>query len=61
MRVKIAHELGSEVSALSHSLKNQVDGMMGADEFYATSDHETFKNLKGYFDLIIDTLAGWLL
>lgn len=30
---------------------------MGADKFYATSDHETFKNLKGYFVLIINTLA----
>lgn len=38
MGVKIAHALGSEVSVLSHS---QEDGMkMGADKFYATSDHE---------------------
>jgi alcohol dehydrogenase (NADP+) len=58
MGVKIAHALGSEVSVLSHSLKKQEDGLkMGADKFYATSDHETFKNLNGYFDLIINTLA----
>jgi alcohol dehydrogenase (NADP+) len=30
---------------------------MGADNFYATSDPETFKKLKGYFDLIINTLS----
>jgi alcohol dehydrogenase (NADP+) len=30
---------------------------MGTDNFYATSDPETFKKLKGYFDLIINTLA----
>jgi uncharacterized zinc-type alcohol dehydrogenase-like protein len=58
MGVKIADALGSEVSVLSHSLKKQEDGLkMGADKFYATSDHETFKNLMGYFDLIINTLA----
>jgi D-arabinose 1-dehydrogenase-like Zn-dependent alcohol dehydrogenase len=46
MGVKIADALGSEVSVLSHSLKKQEDGLkMGADKFYATSDHETFKNL----------------
>jgi len=58
MGVKIAHALGAEVSVLSHSLKKQEDGMkMGADNFYATSDPETFKKLKGYFDLLINTLS----
>jgi len=58
MGVKIAHALGAEVTVLSHSLKKQDDGKkMGADNFYVTSDPETFKRLKGYFDLIINTLA----
>jgi alcohol dehydrogenase (NADP+) len=58
MGVKIAHALGAEVSVLSHSLKKREDGRrMGSDNFYATSDPETFKKLKGYFDLIINTLA----
>jgi alcohol dehydrogenase (NADP+) len=58
MGVKIAHALGAEVTVLSHSLRKQEDGKrMGADNFYATSDQETFKRLKGYFDLIINTLA----
>jgi len=44
MGVKIAHALGAEVSVLSHSLKKREDGIrMGADNFYATSDPETFK------------------
>jgi hypothetical protein len=30
---------------------------MGADNFYDPSDQETFKRLKGYFDLILNTLA----
>ena len=58
MGVKIAHALAAEVTVLSHSLRKQEDGKrMGADKFYATSDPETFKRLKGYFDLIINTLA----
>jgi uncharacterized zinc-type alcohol dehydrogenase-like protein len=56
--VKIAHALSSEVTVLSHSLKKQEDGKrMGADNFYATSDPDTFIKLKGYFDLIINTLS----
>lgn len=56
--VKIADALGAEVTVLSHSLRKQEDGKrMGADNFYTTSDPETFKKLKGYFDLIINTLS----
>jgi alcohol dehydrogenase (NADP+) len=60
MGVKIAHALGAEVSVLSHSLKKQDEAKkMGADKFYATtsSDPESFEKLKGYFDLIINTLS----
>jgi uncharacterized zinc-type alcohol dehydrogenase-like protein len=58
MGVKIAHALGAEVIVLSHSFRKQEEGKrMGADNFYTTSDPETFKRLKGYFDLIINTLA----
>jgi len=59
MGVKIAHALGAEVTVLSHSLKKQEDGKkLGADYFYATSDPETFEKLKGYFDLIINTVSA---
>jgi alcohol dehydrogenase (NADP+) len=58
MGVKIAHALGAEVTVLSHSLNKEGDGKrMGADNFHATSNPETFKKLKGYFDLIINTLS----
>ena len=59
MGVKLAHALGAEVTVLSHSLKKQEDGRkLGADHFYATSDPETFEKLKGYFDLIINTVSA---
>jgi uncharacterized zinc-type alcohol dehydrogenase-like protein len=56
--VKIAHALGSEVTVLSHSIKKQKEGKkLGADKFYSTSDPKTFGILKGYFDLIINTVS----
>lgn len=58
MGVKIAHALNAEVTVLSHSLKKQEDAKrMGADHFYATSDPKTFEKLKGYFDLIVNTVS----
>jgi uncharacterized zinc-type alcohol dehydrogenase-like protein len=55
--VKIAHALGAEVTVLSHTLKKQEEAKkMGADNFYATSDPDTFKKLKGYFDLLVNTI-----
>lgn len=58
MGVKIAHALGAEVTALSHSLNKQEDGRrMGADHFFATSDPKTFEKLKGSFDMIINTVS----
>ncbi len=57
--VKIAHALGAEVTVLSHSLSKQGDAKkLGADKFYATSDPKTFEILKGYFDLIINTVSS---
>lgn len=61
MGVKIAHALGAQVTVLSHSLKKQADAKkLGADYFYATSDPTTFEKLKGYFDLIINTVSAEL-
>ena len=58
MGVKIACALGAQVTVLSHSLKKLEDAKrMGADHFYATSDPKTFENLKGYFDLIVNTVS----
>jgi alcohol dehydrogenase (NADP+) len=59
MGVKIAHALGAEVTVLSQSLKKQEDGLrLGADHYRATSDPETFEQLAGHFDLIINTVSA---
>jgi alcohol dehydrogenase (NADP+) len=59
MAVKIAHALGAEVTVLSQSLKKQEDGLrLGADQYFATSDPETFEVLAGRFDLIVNTVSA---
>ncbi|MFF8953267.1 NAD(P)-dependent alcohol dehydrogenase [Streptomyces sp. NPDC014940] len=59
MAVKIAHAMGAEVTVLSQSLKKQEDGLrLGADHYYATSDPDTFSELAGRFDLIINTVSA---
>lgn len=56
--VKFAHTLGAEVTVLSHSLKKQEEAKkLGADNFYATSERDTFKKLTRYFDVIINTVS----
>ncbi|MDS1113489.1 NAD(P)-dependent alcohol dehydrogenase [Gordonia westfalica] len=57
--VKIAHALGAEVTVLSQSLKKMEDGLrLGADHYYATSDPQTFRDLRGRFDLILNTVSA---
>jgi uncharacterized zinc-type alcohol dehydrogenase-like protein len=59
MGVKIAHALGAEVTVLSQSLKKQEDGLrLGADNYYATSDPDTFEALAGTFDLVVNTISA---
>ena len=59
MAVKIAHALGAEVTVLSQSLKKQEDGLrLGAGAYHATSDPETFDQLSGSFDLIVNTVSA---
>jgi len=59
MGVKIAHAMGAEVTVLSQSLKKQEDGLrLGADHYYATSDPDTFTQLAGSFDLIVNTVSA---
>jgi alcohol dehydrogenase (NADP+) len=59
MAVKIAHALGAEVTVLSQSLKKQEDGLrLGADHYHATSDPDTFAQLAGRFDLIVNTVSA---
>ena len=59
LAVKLAVAMGAEVTVLSQSLKKMEDGLrLGASEYYATSDRETFKKLKGSFDLILNTVSA---
>jgi uncharacterized zinc-type alcohol dehydrogenase-like protein len=59
MAVKLAHAMGAEVTVLSRTLSKKDEGLkLGADNYYATSDPETFKKLAGSFDLIINTVSA---
>jgi alcohol dehydrogenase (NADP+) len=59
MAVKIAHALGAEVTVLSQSLSKKDDGLaIGADHYYATSDADTFRELRSRFDLILNTVSA---
>jgi uncharacterized zinc-type alcohol dehydrogenase-like protein len=59
MAVQIAHAMGAEVTVLSQTLKKKEDGLkLGADNYYATSNSETFEKLAGHFDLIINTVSA---
>ncbi|MBF6137569.1 NAD(P)-dependent alcohol dehydrogenase [Nocardia otitidiscaviarum] len=57
--VKIAAAMGAEVTVLSHSLSKEADGRkFGAHHYYATSEKQTFRDLRGHFDLIINTVSA---
>ncbi|MET0480108.1 MAG: NAD(P)-dependent alcohol dehydrogenase, partial [Mycetocola sp.] len=59
MGVKIAAALGAEVTVLSQTLSKQEDGLkLGATDYFATSDPETFKRNAKRFDLILNTVSA---
>ena len=59
MAVKLGHAMGAEVTVLSRTLSKKDEGLkLGADQYYATEDPETFKQLAGNFDLIINTVSA---
>lgn len=59
MGVKIAAALGAEVTVLSQTLSKEEDGRrLGATDYFATSDPETFKTNRKRFDLIINTVSA---
>lgn len=59
MGVKIAAAMGAEVTVLSQTLSKIDDGKkFGADHYHATSERDTFKQLRGHFDLIVNTVAA---
>ena len=59
MAVKLASAMGAEVTVLSQSLKKQEDGLrLGAHHYHATSDPDTFSELAGRFDLVVNTVSA---
>lgn len=57
--VKIAHAMGAEVTVLSQTLNKKDDGLQfGANNYYATTNPETFEKLAGSFDLILNTVSA---
>ncbi|OWV74179.1 hydroxyacid dehydrogenase [Rhizobium sp. N122] len=59
MGVKIGAAMGADITVLSQSLSKKEDGLkLGAKDYYATSDAETFTKLAGTFDLIINTVGA---
>jgi uncharacterized zinc-type alcohol dehydrogenase-like protein len=58
MGVKLGAAMGADVTVLSQSLKKMEDGLrLGARHYHATSDPDTFRKLRGSFDLIINTVS----
>jgi len=57
--VKLGAAMGADVTVLSQSLKKMEDGLrLGANHYYATADSDTFKKLRGSFDLILNTVSA---
>ena len=59
MGVKLAHALGADVTVLSHSNRKRDDALrLGATTFVTTSDDDAMKQLRGSFDLILNTVSA---
>ncbi|MEH3032450.1 MAG: NAD(P)-dependent alcohol dehydrogenase [Aeromicrobium erythreum] len=57
--VKIAAALGAEVTVLSRTDAKQDDGLeFGAAHYRATEDGSAFKELRGSFDLLLNTVGA---
>lgn len=58
MGVKLAAAMGCDVTVLSQTLSKEADGRrLGAHHFHATQNPETFTQLAGTFDLILNTVS----
>ena len=57
--VQIAAAMGADVTVLSQTLSKEADGRrFGAKDYFATGDKDTFKALRGRFDLIVNTVSA---
>ena len=59
MAVKIAAAMGSEVTVLSQTMSKEADGWaFGAVDYRATADGSVYSELRGTFDLVINTVSA---
>lgn len=59
MGVKLAAAMGAEVTVLSQTTSKEEDGRaFGAHDYRATSEPETFKELRGRFDIVLCTISA---
>lgn len=59
MAVKFASAFGAEVTMLSTSPSKEADAKrLGAHRFVLTTDNNSVRNMRGYFDFIIDTVSA---
>ncbi|MCI2256825.1 NAD(P)-dependent alcohol dehydrogenase [Domibacillus sp. PGB-M46] len=57
--IQFAHAMGAEVTVLSRSMNKKEEALsFGADHYFATSDPDTFTQLTGRFDLILNTVSA---
>lgn len=57
--IQFAHAMGAEVTVLSRSMNKKEEALsFGADHYFATSDPDTFTQLAGRFDLILNTVSA---
>jgi len=59
LAIQFAHAMGAEVTVLSRSDNKRDEALkFGADHYFATNDSNTFKELAGRFDLILNTVSA---
>ncbi len=59
MAVKFAVAMGAKVTVLSTSENKRADALgLGAHEFAATGNTDTFERLTGHFDFIVDSVSA---
>ncbi|GAA4302092.1 NAD(P)-dependent alcohol dehydrogenase [Nibribacter koreensis] len=59
MAVKLAASMGAEVTVLSTSPSKEADAQsLGAHKFVVTKDENALKQVRGYFDFIINTVSA---
>lgn len=59
MAVKIAAAMGADVTVLSQTTSKEADGRaFGASDYRATADGTVLKELRGRFDLVLNTVSA---